>query len=570
MTDSPSRADVIDGPEIHGPWFYQLNRYQWFVLTVCTLGWVFDTMGQQLFNVVRNPAVAALKGMATDAPAVAKYSGIATSLMLIGWATGGIIFGILGDKIGRARTMVLTILVYSLFTGLSGFARTYWEFILFRFLCGLGIGGQFSVGVALVAEYMPDRVRPKALGLLQALANWGNVTAALIGMGFGHLEKISSISEAWRWTLAVGALPAILAIPVFRSLKEPESWKKAVASGAKKQKAGSLKELFGDPRWRRNTIVGMILASTGVIGLWGIGFFSVDLNQTVFRKVYEAREREAGEAEKDREFISIVVGSPTEAAALIAKLRPKDLIPEEAGRKDAQQIYAAIVDLSQDKQEISKENIIALVGKKFPMPDAQAQDRQKRLETYLALPAANSNLGLQEQVDRIAARAKKLNGQVSFWAAMTSILFNIGGFFGAYAFSYITGGIGRRWAFALSFLMAGVSTCIAFLYMSNAFDVFWMTPLMGGSIFLIFGGYAIYFPELYPTRLRSTGTSFCYNIGRYVAALGPLTIGLLSSEVFKNYPEPMRYAGATMCAIFVVGLIALPFAPETKDQPLPE
>ncbi len=570
MPDPPSRAGFIESPHIRKPWFYQLNRYQWFVLTVCTLGWVFDCMGQQLFNVVRNPAVAALKGMATDAPEVAKYSGIATSLMLIGWATGGIIFGILGDKIGRARTMVFTILIYSIFTGLSGFAHNIWDFILYRFLCGLGVGGQFSVGVALVAEYMPDRVRPKALGFLQALANWGNVTAALIGMGFGHLEKIGSISEAWRWTLAVGALPAILAIPVFRSLKEPESWKKAVAGGVERKKAGSLKELFGDPRWRRNTIVGMILASTGVIGLWGIGFFSVDLNQTVFRKVYEARERKAGEAEKDREFISMVVGSPKEAAAFIAKLRPKDLIPEEAGRKDAQQIYDAIVELDQKKREISKENIISLVEKKFPLFDAQAQDRQKRLETYLNPPAANSNLSLQEQVDRIAARAKKLNGQVSFWAAMTSMLFNIGGFFGAYAFSYITAGIGRRWAFAVSFLMAGVSTCIAFLYMSNAVDVFWMTPLMGGSIFLIFGGYAVYFPELYPTRLRSTGTSFCYNIGRYVAAIGPLTLGLLSSEVFKNHPEPMRYAGATMCAIFLVGLIALPFAPETKDQPLPE
>jgi sugar phosphate permease len=161
-------------------WVYELTRYQWFVLIVCTLGWVFDTMGQQLFNVVRKPAVAGLLGLAADAPDVDKYGGLATSLMLIGWATGGIIFGILGDKIGRARTMVLTILIYSLFTGISGFARNYWDFILYRFLCGLGIGGQFSVGVALVAEYMPDRVRPKALGLLQALANWGNVTAALI------------------------------------------------------------------------------------------------------------------------------------------------------------------------------------------------------------------------------------------------------------------------------------------------------------------------------------------------------------------------------------------------------
>ena len=571
MVDTPSGVGSVGAPETHRAWVYELNRYQWFVLAVCTLGWVFDCMGQQLFNVVRNPAVAALKGMAADAPEVAKYSGIATSLMLIGWATGGIIFGILGDKIGRARTMVLTILIYSIFTGISGFAQNYWEFILYRFLCGLGVGGQFSVGVALVAEYMPDRVRPKALGLLQALANWGNVTAALIGMGFGHLEKIGSIDVgwSWRWTLAVGAVPAILAIPVFRSLKEPDSWKKAVALGAKKQKAGSLKELFGNPRWRRNTIVGMILASTGVIGLWGIGFFSVDLNQTIFRKIYEAELRETGEAEKDRQFIAEIVASPKEAAEYIAKLQPKFLIPEEPGQKDAQQIYAAIVELNKKKQEITKESIISQV-ENIPLPDTQAQDRQKRLATYLTPPETKSDLGLQEQVKRITERTKKLNGQVSFWAAMTSILFNIGGFCGAYAFSYITGGIGRRWAFAVSFLMAGVSTCIAFLYMSNAFDVFWMTPLMGGSIFLIFGGYAVYFPELYPTRLRSTGTSFCYNIGRYVAALGPLTIGLLSSEVFKNYPEPMRYAGATMCVIFLVGLLALPFAPETKDQPLPE
>ena len=150
------------------------------------------------------------------------------------------------------------------------------------------------------------------------------------------------------------------------------------------------------------------------------------------------------------------------------------------------------------------------------------------------------------------------------------MLFNIGGFFGAYAFSYVTGYIGRRWAFALSFLLAGVTTSLGFMYVNSAFDVFWMTPLMGFCIFLIFGGYAVYFPELYPTRLRSTGTSFCYNIGRIVAAIGPLGLGLLCSVVYKNAAEPMRYAGATMCLIFIVGLCTLPFAPETKGKPLPE
>ena len=567
MTDSTSCAGAALGPGGRRSWCYELSRYQWFVLAVCTLGWVFDTMGQQLFNVARKPAVASLLGMAADAKEVDYYSGLATSLMLIGWATGGIIFGILGDKIGRARTMVFTILIYSVLTGLSGFAYNIWDFILYRFLCGLGIGGQFSVGVALVAEYMPDRVRPKALGFLQALANWGNVTAGLIGLGFG---QITAISEPWRWTLAVGAIPAILAIPVFRALKEPESWKKAVTQGATQKKAGSLKELFGDRRWRHNTIVGMILASTGVIGLWGIGFFSVDLNQAVFRKTYEARQRQAGEAEKDRQFIAALIGSPQEASTIAEKLRPKDLIPEQPGQKDAQQIYDAIAELAGKKLDLSSENVLALVEKKFPLPDAQSHERRERLKTYMTPPPESSTVSLQEQVDRITARSKKINRDVIFWAGMTSILFNIGGFCGAYGFSYITGWLGRRWAFFVSFLMAGASTSIAFLYMNSAIDVLWMTPLMGGSIFLIFGGYAIYFPELYPTRLRSTGTSFCYNIGRYVAAAGPLTIGLLSSKVFVNYPEPMRYAGATMCVIFLVGLIALPFAPETKGQPLPE
>ncbi len=503
MFDSPSGAGYgMQGPS--KPWYRELTRYQWFVLTVCTLGWVFDCMGQQLFAVVRKPAVAALMGIAADAPDVDKLSGIATSVMLIGWATGGIIFGVLGDKIGRARTMVLTILVYSIFTGASGLAQNLWEFVLYRFLCGLGIGGQFAAGVALVAEYMPDRARPRALALLQALANWGNITAALIGMGFGHLEKTGSIHEGWqwRWTLAVGALPALLAIPVFRSLKEPESWKKAVAEGTKKQKAGSLKELFTNPRWRRNTIVGMILASTGVIGLWGIGFFSIDLNQTVFRNIYEAKERELGEAEKDRDFIALIIASPREAAASVTKIQPKFLLSEKAGEKDAPQIYAAILDLYQNREEISPQNVISSVEKQHPLPAAQSEARHERLAAYLAPAAPNPDSTLQEHVNRITERAKKLNGEVSFWASVTSILFNLGGFFGAYAFSYVTAGLGRRWAFAVSFLLAGASTCFAFLLMRSAADVFWMVPLMGFCQFLIFGGYAVYFPELYPTRLR--------------------------------------------------------------------
>src|SRR5262249_50935377 len=130
-----------------------------------------------------------------------------------------------------------------------------------------------------------------------------------------------------------------------------------------------------------------------------------------------------------------------------------------------------------------------------------------------------------------------------------------------------------RPAFAISFVLAMVGTAGVFWYLNRPSDVFWMIPIMGFCQLSLFGGYAIYFPELFPTRLRSTGVSFCYNVGRYVAAAGPFVLGMLTSRVFTEaagYTEPLRYAGLVMCSVFVVGLLALPFAPETKGQPLPE
>ncbi len=115
------------------------------------------------------------------------------------------------------------------------------------------------------------------------------------------------------------------------------------------------------------------------------------------------------------------------------------------------------------------------------------------------------------------------------------------------------------------------STAFTFWFLDDVTDIFWMIPIMGFCQIALFGGYAIYFPELFPTRLRSTGTSFCYNVGRLVAAFGPLTLGYLSAAVFSGRQyEAYRYAGVAMCSFFLIGLMALPFAPETKGKPLPE
>jgi MFS family permease len=460
-SDKPS----VDLPRTKGAWWREMNRYHWFVFTVAALGWLFDTMDQQLFNIARVPAIRTVltKELGETPPdgMVQEYGGYATSIFLIGWGTGGLLFGVLGDLLGRVRSLMLTILLYSLFTGLSAFSTSVLDFSVYRFLTGLGVGGEFAVGVSLVAEVMPDRARPFALGLLQALSAVGNIIAALVGMLQGYLTQHGHLSgdSGWRGMFLIGTFPALLTLLIMRRLKEPERWSALAAGSSPGQRVRAyFGELFGNPRWSRNAVIGLLLASSGIIGLWGIGFFSIDLQRTVFRAEFER------------------LGLP--------------------------------------KDEIS--------------------------------------------------------GMVSFWAGVTSLMMNVGAFFGIYAFSYATHWLGRRWTFAVSFVLALASTAFTFWYFRTIADVFWMIPIMGFCQLALFGGYAIYFPELFPTRLRSTGTSFCYNGARFLAATGPTLLGLLTNRVYSDYPEPMRYAGVTMCAIFLLGLIVLPFAPETKGQPLPE
>ena len=274
----------------------------------------------------------------------------------------------------------------------------------------------------------------------------------------------------------IGVVPGLLVVLIQARLKEPERWLQARASGEKK--AGSYSELLGDPVWRKHAILGLILALAGVIGLWGIGFFSPDLQQHVAEPQYKKEAVEKGLA----------------------------------------------------TEEQLKQNSLP--------PDA----------------------------------VKYVNGQKAYWAGITSLFQNTGAFFGIFAFSYVTGLVGRRLAFGFFFITAGLSTAGVFLFLNQWSDIFWMIPIMGFFQLAIFGGYAIYFPELFPTRLRSTGTSFCYNVGRLIAAGGPFALGLLTSQVFAGYeqPYPLRYAGVAMCSVFLLGLLVLPFLPETKDQPLPE
>lgn len=550
------------------PWYKELNRYHWFVLIVAALGWLFDTMDQQLFNLARVPAMRALlvdsAGGAPSAGKVAEYGGLATAIFLIGWASGGIAFGILGDRIGRAKTMLVTILIYSFFTGFSAMSVGFWDFALYRFLTGLGVGGEFAVGVSLVAEVMPDRARPFALGLLQALSAIGNITAAVISIVLGRLEETGAIGDAWRWMFVIGTLPALLAVLIRRRLKEPERWQ-ALSGDAVSKKLGSFGELFGDPRWRRNALVGLTMAFAGVVGLWGIGFFSIDLTRSVFRNTFEGEYRAKGDADLDQQFVHGALHHPERLDSLTPAIQPTDLLAKNPGQKYAQVLYAKILELRKKGETVSPETVLNSLDQGTPAQTAE--ERSARMEY------ANGSDGAEDlnvHAARIASRTKEINGRLTLWAGITSVMINLGAFFGIYAFSYITHFTGRKPAFAVAYVLAMVSTAWVFLNLRELNQVFWMIPIMGFCQLSLFGGFAIYFPEIFPTRLRSTGTSFCYNVGRFVAASGPWTLGKLTSQVFVGYPEPMRYAGLTMCSVFLIGLLALPFAPETKGAPLPE
>jgi MFS family permease len=462
MHDLPPSSSAAATPGLGtGPWYRELRGYHWFVLVVAALGWLFDCLDQQLFILARQPAMRELLEPLADpvqwSAKIDRYSMYATSIFLIGWATGGLFFGVLGDRIGRARTMLITILMYSLFTGLSAASVGFWDFAMYRFLTGLGVGGEFAVGVALVAEVMPERARAYCLSLLQALSAVGNVSAALISMGMGELAFRGLVGSVWRPMFLVGAVPALLAVAIRWWLKEPERWQKASHETAVARQLGSYRALFAHPTWRRHAIVGLTMAFSGVVGLWAVGFFTMDLVGNVLRTRFTSE------------------GLP--------------------------------------------ENEIA--------------------------------------------------GKIAYWKGITSMMINAGAFLGMFAFGIVTQRIGRKPTFAIAFLAAGLSTAAVFAWLEDFSQIFWMVPIMGFCQLSLFAGYAIYFPELFPTYLRSTGTSFCYNVGRFVAALGPFLLAHLTS-VFIDTDEPLRYAGLTMCSVFAIGLIALPFAPETRGKPLPE
>jgi MFS family permease len=430
-------------------WTSGLTGYHFLVLAVACFGWFFDTMDQWLYVQAKQPAMIELLGFKGISPLsedqaglVRWWVGMAQMWMIIGWATGGLFFGMIGDRLGRTKTMMVTIFLYAAFTGLSGLTRTPFQFVALRFLTGLGIGGEFAAGAALVAETFPAHARATALGIVQAVSALGNVLAGIIYFVIGANPDLG-----WRWVMFVGFAPIFLIAVIFLFIHEPDAWKESRAK-AKSGHAqlGSIFGLFSTPELRRNTIIGLLLGMVGVIGFWGIGTWSAELIRGV--------------------------------------LNP-DNLPELM----------------------------------------TATDRKMSL--------------------CIMAQ-------------------NLGGFFGVMGFSYVAQRFGRRHAFLVSLIACVVVVPATFHFTNSFLTAIVLFPIMGFCLLTIFGGYAIYFPELFPTRLRATGTGFCYNVSRYLAAAAPFFFGQLSATY------GIQMAALFVSSFFILGMMVLPFAPETKGKALPE
>ncbi len=255
------------------PWWKSLSRYQWTVLIIAWLGWVFDVFDTSLFFLAKQSIITEFVGAnayVKGGPGP-KYEAWVLAAFTFGWACGGLVFGILADRWGRVKTMILTIILYCGFTLATLWCRNLGELAIIRFFTGLGIGGEWAAGTALVAEVVPNRVRSAAASILQTAAALGPILAALANLGLANVN--------WRWLFVVGVFPALLTVWIRMSVKEPERWTKAKAENRKTLDV--LRDFFREPKWLAFLGLAFVIAVVGIMGAGNISFWLPNLVKEV-------------------------------------------------------------------------------------------------------------------------------------------------------------------------------------------------------------------------------------------------------------------------------------------------
>ncbi|MEO8445690.1 MAG: MFS transporter [Gammaproteobacteria bacterium] len=434
----------------------KFTRYQWTVLAAAWLGWGFDVFDGLLFNYVAPNAVPHLLGLPLGSPearsATLYWTGLLTSLFLIGWAVGGVIFGPISDRFGRRRTLMITMVLYAIGTAACAFVTDIWQLTACRLIASLGIGGEWAAGAAMVAEVVDEEYRVEAGALLYTAAPFGLFLATGVNALVAGNLMTGSPESSWRFVLLFGLLPAAAAFLVRMFVKEPDRWVATASKGVQPR----IRELFNPVFWPR-TRSALLMTFVALLTWWSCNA-----------------------------FIPVVSATLGQAAAAAAGL---------------------------DK-------------------------------------AATSAL-------------------VESWKTIATTSFNLGGLIGTLLTVPIAKRFGRRPMFAVYFGVSALSLMATFgLDIPDEIRLYFYF-FIGLSVFGVFGSFTYYLPELFPTRLRATGSGFCYNIGRVVAATGPYVVGAVAAAG-AGTPEVILNALFFVAVVPVVGLLFIPWVVETRGQQLPD
>jgi MFS family permease len=447
------REDLMSSTGTTGAaWYRSLSWTQWKALIASNLGWTFD--GFEVFALILTVGAALHQLLdPSQYKFIPAYAGAVIAITVFGWGAGGLLGGILADYIGRKRSMTLTILAYSLLTGLSALSWNWWSFALLRFLVGLAIGSEWATGASITAELWPDHARGKGGAFLQAGYPIGSIIASAVWVAIG-----TSGPGAWRYMFLVGVLPALIAFWIRRNIPESPRWEQSnqrrrAAHDLRRQGAAlrgedaamvrfTLVDMFAEPAVRMRLILTFIMSLSVTIGYWGVSTF---------------------------------------------------------------------------------------------------------VPSYVGQVAAGVGLAAQR------------------WVGLAGLVQNIGALCGFICFGFLADAVGRRPTTFFYYLMCLILTPIVYLWVKDIHLLLLGFAVYGFFIQGVFSWTAVWLPELFPTRMRATAAGFIFNTPRLISAIAPLIAGSLIVGL-GGY----GHTAAILGTFYILGLIAVPFLPETKGAPLPE
>lgn len=492
---------------------------QYATLTAALLGWMFDGFEMGLFPVIGKPA---LKDLLTDQTQLDRWFGVIMAVFLVGAASGGVLFGWLGDKIGRVRAMSLSIFTYAVLTGLCGLATEAWQIAVLRFIASLGMGGEWSLGVALVNEIWPGKSRAFIAGLIGAASNVGFLLVALLSLGLGSIvERVETLllavglsqqltdtllqNSAWRFLMISGAFPALLIFFIRLFVPESSKWEEEHASGK-------------TSNWSNTDLGGVLvgcLAAIGIIAAW----------------------------------------SPS-----AANLHPAIAIGIT--------VAGLIVAMGGFLFPVWKYLERTVASGSLPAGSARFVLGRMMLGAGLAGIALLGTWGSIQWAPRWASELQPDTETVKHFAAQkTQIATALGAIVATILAAMAAGKFGRRPTYSV-LCVGAFASAVYFYRFHTEFNTQFLVAgfIAGGVTASFYGFFPLYFPELFPTSVRATGQGFSFNFGRIIAAIGGLQTANLMAMFGGSFPK----AGSLLATIYLAGVFVIWLGPETKGRELPE